>query len=426
MSQVYIFEDNPEDLAMLQALYSRSSKSVTQHYDKVRSLGSEKFLNNYLINYGHKSIADTAFTTIFIEDVSFLAAKVIQDNNLYNGQESSSRYLNYSNCKFYNPDDSIPEISEIYNNLITFYNSNLNRVSDHYFQITNDKKASKTITFDIMRAFLPIGCKTQLSWSGSLRNMYDNCLRLRTHVLPEVQEIGKQIYFNLLDQYPNSFNYKETTEQLTHLINSSKLFNFDNDLLNPISTIYNLSFSRFSWYEVTRYIDIINNRTEKNEIPKFFNKLGLIDIDFTLDYGSYRDFQRHRNGYNNLPLVNGKYDFNEDYIDFLPDDLKVDAVNLINKTLSTISNLNLNDFEKQYLFPLITNIKSTYSCTFPQLIYILELRTKETVHFSLRKLMLKILADVETKFPNLKLFCDKKPFNHISIKRGQQNIIEKK
>jgi hypothetical protein len=40
--------------------------------------------------------------------------------------------------------------------------------------------------------------------------------------------------------------------------------------------------------------------------------------------------------------------------------------------------------------------------------------------------MLKILADVETKFPNLKLFCDKKPFNHISIKRGQQNIIEKK
>jgi len=38
---------NPEDLAMLQALYSRSPQSVDDHLERVRSVGSGKFMDQY-------------------------------------------------------------------------------------------------------------------------------------------------------------------------------------------------------------------------------------------------------------------------------------------------------------------------------------------------------------------------------------------
>jgi len=40
---------NPEDLAMLQALYSRSAESVDVHLEKVKQSGSGKFMANYYV-----------------------------------------------------------------------------------------------------------------------------------------------------------------------------------------------------------------------------------------------------------------------------------------------------------------------------------------------------------------------------------------
>jgi hypothetical protein len=39
----------PEDLAMLQALYSRSAASVDTHLEKVQASGSGKFMDNYVV-----------------------------------------------------------------------------------------------------------------------------------------------------------------------------------------------------------------------------------------------------------------------------------------------------------------------------------------------------------------------------------------
>jgi hypothetical protein len=80
MAQLFIIDDqNPEDIAMMQALYSRSSASVQHHLEKVKKTGSGKFMESYYVGYGHESIGDCGSTTIFIENVSILAAKAIQD-----------------------------------------------------------------------------------------------------------------------------------------------------------------------------------------------------------------------------------------------------------------------------------------------------------------------------------------------------------
>ena len=56
-SDIYVIDDQtPEDMAMLQALYSRSPAGVMSHLEKLKSAGSGKFMSQYYVGYGHASI----------------------------------------------------------------------------------------------------------------------------------------------------------------------------------------------------------------------------------------------------------------------------------------------------------------------------------------------------------------------------------
>ena len=60
-------------------------------------------MSQFYVGYGHKSIGDCGSITIFIEGCSMLAAKAIQDTKLYNGQEASTRYIDFSQQAMINP-----------------------------------------------------------------------------------------------------------------------------------------------------------------------------------------------------------------------------------------------------------------------------------------------------------------------------------
>ena len=78
--KIFVYDEfNPVDTAMMQALYSRSAESVVAHAEKVKASGSGKFMEKFYVGYGHASIADCGSTTIFIEDVSMLVAKAIEE-----------------------------------------------------------------------------------------------------------------------------------------------------------------------------------------------------------------------------------------------------------------------------------------------------------------------------------------------------------
>ena len=74
---------NPEAEAMLQALHSRSVGGIKEHLKVLEKNGPEKFISTFYVGYGHKSIGDCGTGTIFIEGVSMLVAKAIQDWQLY-------------------------------------------------------------------------------------------------------------------------------------------------------------------------------------------------------------------------------------------------------------------------------------------------------------------------------------------------------
>src|SRR3989344_2470069 len=93
----------PESSAMLQALHSRSTGGLESHLKILATKGPDNFMKNFYVGYGHKSIGDCGTASIFIEGISMLAAKAVQDWALYSGQESSTRYVDFQTQPFKNP-----------------------------------------------------------------------------------------------------------------------------------------------------------------------------------------------------------------------------------------------------------------------------------------------------------------------------------
>ena len=208
---------HPEDNAMLQALYSRSPRSVVDHLDKVKGADSGTFMEKFYVGYGHLSIADCGSTTIYIENVSMLAAKAFQDWPLYSGQEASTRYLDYSEQEIINPLNSA-EGKEIQQTWMDFYYQSkaplIEELKKRYPIKEGEKEAlyDKAIaarSFDILRGFLPAGCSTYLSWHTNLRQAHEKLALLSHHPLLEIRELAEKVRATLQTKYKNSFSHKK-------------------------------------------------------------------------------------------------------------------------------------------------------------------------------------------------------------------------
>src|ERR1039458_9374116 len=92
-TQVYAVNGaDPEVLAYGMAKYSRSALSMRESLAEISEQKTEKFLNTYYFQYGHRSIADLAHIAFAVERLSILAATVAVDEPRWDGQERSTRY----------------------------------------------------------------------------------------------------------------------------------------------------------------------------------------------------------------------------------------------------------------------------------------------------------------------------------------------
>lgn len=429
MANIFIYDEfNPEDSAMMQALYSRSPKSVTEHVEKVKATGSGKFMEQFYVGYGHLSIADCGSTTIFIENISTLADKAIQDWPLYSGQETSTRYVDMSKQPIINPVNS-EQSGKILSKWMKFYIESQESVENHIKSIypkKNDEneaiyvKAVQARTFDIMRGFLPAGITTQLSWHTNLRQAWDKLALLRYHPLKETRDIAENILTKLKEKYPNSFCHKQYETQEQYRDFAVKQYNYY--LAGNINDFY--CSSAVDGNELIKYAELLQKRPTKTNLPHFLTELGLITFEFLLDFGSFRDIQRHRNGVCRMPLLTTEYGFNNWYLNQLPVNIRNHAEELIRDQISSINNLETSNENRQYYIALGFNISCKVTYGLPAAVYVIELRSGKTVHPTLRQIAHKMHFALKEKFPHLILHSDLEK-DDWDIRRGTQDITIK-
>ncbi len=428
---IFVYDEfSPEDVAMMQALYSRSSESVEAHAKKVKEVGSGKFMEKFYVGYGHASIADCGSTTIFIENVSMLVAKAIQDWSLYSGQETSSRYIDFSKREIVDPLKT-EESKAILKKWIDFYTESMEPLVK-YLKIRYPKKfdedekvydrAINARSFDILRSFLPAGATTQLSWHTNLRQAADKLFLLKYYPLQEVRDAADSILKKLKEKYPNSFGHKEYEAQEEYRKFITENYTYYNPKICNPNFLYSTNINPSS---LSQYKDIIQKRPIKTNLPHFLSELGLINFEFMLDFGSFRDIHRHRNGVCRMPLLTTNCGFQEWYLNQLPDELMLKAHRLIAEQAKAIQALDTTDEVKQYYVAMGFNIPCKVSYGLPATVYTVELRSGKLVHPTLRKIAHQMHYGLKSLFPDLVLHSDLE-HDDWDTRRGTQDIKEKK
>ncbi|MCM2339013.1 MAG: FAD-dependent thymidylate synthase [Burkholderiales bacterium] len=419
----------PESAAMLQALHSRSTGGLKNHLKILSEKGPDNFMKNFYVGYGHKSIGDCGSTSIFIEGISMLAAKAIQDWPLYSGQESSTRYVDFKTQLFKNPIGT-KEGEEILESWRTFYIETMEPTKEHLkkiYPISKGEveniynKAINARAFDILRGFLPAGSTTNLAWHTNLRQAADKLMLLRHHPLEEVRNISEAIQSALFDSFPNSFSHEifKNTESYNEFWVKNEYYYHDKNCPNFELTNNSINIKLLPK-------EILEKRPMKTELPKHLAEAGTLQFEFLLDFGSFRDLQRHRAITQRMPLLTTEISFENWYIDELPKELQEKAKTFIKKQVEKIEKLNILKEEKQYYIAMGFNISNRLTGSLNYLIYLAELRATRFVHPTLRK-KAKMLASVLVKLFSkygLVMHLDEET-DRFDIKRGEHDIVLK-
>lgn len=421
---------HPEDDAMIQALQSRSPASVEARLAKVVESGSGNFMDRYYVGYGHKSIGDCGTTTAFIEGGTMLTAKAVQDWPLYNGQEASTRYMDFSNMPFHNPLEN-KEGHEIQERWRAFYLEAQEPVKAHLRERypiqdgedqTQYDRAINARSFDILRSFLPAGASTNLSWHTNLRQAHDHLQWLVQHPDPFIAETAKKLLHDLKVKYRNSFNFRDDGgDEFRRLVLRNHHFlepdEIDGDIVVVTANFQERNINRAD-------LAMLQQRPKGVEVPRFLLELGHIRSEFALDFGSYRDLQRHRNGIIRMPLLTFFLGFNGWYMSELPDDLREKAKNLLAYQEGAVNDLNCDAVVAQNYMAMGYMVPCRVTQGLPGFVYRIELRSNKTVHPTLRRVVHEEIQAFRATFPNIPIFVDMDE-DSWTVRRGKQTITEK-
>lgn len=424
----------PEDVATLAALYSRSPCSVQTHLTKLEKGGfAQRIIDLYYVQYSHRSIMDCGSTSLFIENVSMIAAKAIQDSPLYRGQEASTRYLDFSQQGCVDPlaalgGDRDTLGADIQSRWLGLYKRVLAglvaHLSERFPKKPDEKegvwqKSIKARAFDVARGWLPAGGRTYVAWHTDLRQAHDHIKLLRNNPIGEIQAVGEAIHASLKANYPASFGHNIYPDHEAYLAQSVMEYTYTDRAAAP-----------FSGKPFLDYSGILDNRRQlsarppKTELHQRLRGLGTILFTFPLDFGSYRDLQRQRSAVIEMPLLTTKHGFHNWYLEQLPADLLSEIWPEMGLLEGTIRDLPCSDLTRQYYIPMGYVCQIKMSCPLPSAVYIAELRSGQTVHPTLRVVAQQMGEWLRKNIPNLAMHHDMTD-DTWSTKRGTQDIVQK-
>lgn len=412
------FLGDPEVTCMLQAFASRSKMPIAE---RLAALGGDfeaikVKLKQYYVGYGHESVGQCADITLFLEDVSILAAKAIQHNQLYTGIESSTRYIDFVNEPLVNP-GLLPD--SVQQEWISLY-SDVSRDVEQALRaryVNEDgsspqmAKSCKLKAFDIARAFLPAGVTTNLSWTTSISTLNRELVRLSRHVLAEVREIAVTINKLVKDHLPNVWQALPATDDC---------FAFAGLNYDPYP----------SELQSVRAIKLYNVNLTGRVSPEKYARLDhdvhasyFVSVISSIDYGSFRDIQRHRTlnpsspvlqlgSASSIPRPYGTYGFNFHrwYLDALRELGVLPSIETRLHTLLT--NLAIEYarlpgkacYDFQYYLPLGLEVPVILQGYLGDWLYVLQLRSTPSVHPTVRQLCASTWSQLQ---PNLdQSLCD--------------------
>jgi thymidylate synthase ThyX len=312
---------------------------------------ARKFHEKWVVGYGHASVAEHAHIKYAIDDISIHAAKFLENNRLGSYTEKSSRYQVFAPNSFIIPPELLDtegekaalrdEYVETCRGLFELYAELIEPLEKYMmekFPLGEGKrerawKASiKAKVCDVARYLLPASTLTSLGVSWNARSTEHAINKLLSSPCSEFQEIGQKMFDEgqkvcpALLKHVGVKGYFKTTpgkiaDQVRELgieLDASDDYNVPN-LENDVRLISDdpvaetrlvaaLLFEQgatdwqtcwakaaaLSEAEQDRLIEVFFDGREKFDWPLRSMEHPMFAMEMVMDYGAYRDVQRHR------------------------------------------------------------------------------------------------------------------------------------
>ena len=405
------------------AKYSRSPESARVLVEKTPELKAEKFQERVIVNWGHDSVAELATIPVCFEGVSIVASKVLEAWPRPGCSEKSTRMQQFTRDQMCWPDPSmesrfgsmVGDLFDLYEKVIPWaVRTNPTGVTgtstDHRVVQTNIEKAA----FDIARCILPAGVKTNLGLVAYPRD-YAKMIRfllgssnaeliaiggmLKSSLDkvggPLIRHVEPQPWFSnfeIIDIPGHDLEFPPVGLPRAKLISSSGPPQMWEEL---IRLMYGVSLEEFS--------RVMDNRPFKTEVPDIFS-LYRVGFDILIDYGAFRDIQRHRPPHKFVEDFSPKYGF------VIPDPLldspfKDDFVRLMEDVAQHITDTDIDECYAQYVTPMCFLHRSFFEMDLRELYYLTELRTQPQGHISYRRIASQMAVAAQRVFPDQMHWC---------------------
>ncbi|NUN11984.1 FAD-dependent thymidylate synthase [Candidatus Micrarchaeota archaeon] len=459
---------HPEVWALMQARYSRSKDGLREsflqllkedpaNYDSLKNaLASNnqasmdnavskaiQFMEKWVLGYGHSSVAEGAVVGIGLEGISSLASDVVENNRLASYIEKSTRYVSFGNDSFFIPKEIIgtkheARVKACFEDLFKTY-MDLHAPVLEYIQKEsplkegmNDsawKRASAARRFDAIRYLLPAATKTSLGWTLNARQLAHAINKLLSHPLEEMRELGlllqqegKKALPSLL-KYTGEKNYFIETEkqlrskQLTKNGEKVKLVDYPEKIEEKIisaiifkysnqdyQTCFNQA-SKMTSSEREELLDSFLGRQEEFDYP--MRELEYSDFTFEglMDYGGFRDVQRHRMATISQQLLTCFHGFDTppDIIAAGVEKQYAQAMNHAKEVFQEV--YEDNPYAAQYLVPRGFKHRFLFKANLRTLYHFIKLRSQPQGHYSYVEFAKKMHSIMIDQFPLAMKYC---------------------
>ena len=204
----------PEIGAYATVRFSRSPDSLRESIEWIyrqsaaaASGSAENFLDTYYFQYGHRSIADCGHVMLALEQWSQLMAEEVEDEPLWDGQEQSTRYQDFSRPRFWKPHDWMDrELMERYLETIHELYAGYADLAEHMFRVFSARtpkppemkqgdyeRTLRARAFDVARYLLPMATLTNVGQTTSIRVLERQICRLLASRYPEIRLLAAQM-----------------------------------------------------------------------------------------------------------------------------------------------------------------------------------------------------------------------------------------
>ncbi|MFH2028862.1 MAG: FAD-dependent thymidylate synthase [Nanoarchaeota archaeon] len=437
----------PEVVAVAFAKCSRSPEPFDKIASELNEDKSRQFHEKWVVGYGHSSVAEHAVLSLAIENVSILATKVIEDNRLASYTEKSTRYQVFDKEHYYKPkrlmESKFKHIYEETSDFImdTYIGLFPKMVEFFKNKFPNAKEIEiKNMACDTLRYLLPVSALTNLGMTVNARNLEWGIAKLMTHPLEELNEIGDEIKKAALKNVPTLIKYTEPNKYLGETIdgmgrlsrrileniqpenkNGVILVEYDADAENKIITSLLYRFSHLSYNQVKGKVKTLTQEEKENIIDESLKRLDRFDrplreleavyytFDVLMDYGAFRDVQRHR------MCTQTNQDFTVEHGYNLPDEIKEAGFEgqyseCMERAKGAFNEIALEmPYEAQYIIPLAYNKRVLMTMNLRTLFHFIKLRSGKMGHISYRRVAQQMYDIIKEKQPSLAKYieCDK-------------------